>query len=86
MPSSNSRLSTEERRALEVLAKSADGCTTSIMLAHGFASSVLAQLITTGLATAKSEHIRAGQRAIDVTRVRITYAGRVGLARRPRAE
>jgi hypothetical protein len=72
----------EWRRALEVLAKSADGCSTSIMLAHGFASSVVAELIATGLATVKSEHIRAGQRTVDVTRVRITEAGRVALGRR----
>jgi hypothetical protein len=72
----------EWRRALEVLAKSADGCTTSILLAHGFPSTLVADLITLGLATAKSEHIQAGQRTADVTRVRITDAGRVALGRR----
>ena len=73
--------SADWRRALEVLAKSADGCTTSILLAHGFPSTVVADLITMGLATAKSERVRAGQRTIDVTRVRITEAGRVALGR-----
>jgi hypothetical protein len=54
MPLLNSRLSAGERRALQVLVKSADGHTTSIMLAHGFGSSVVAELIATSLAAAKS--------------------------------
>jgi hypothetical protein len=81
MPSSNSALSAEECRALDLLARSATGCTTSLLLAHGFSSSVVAELITAGLATAKSEHMRAGLRNIDVTRVRITDAGRAALER-----
>ena len=72
MSSSNSALSAEERRALGLLAKSANGCTTSLLLAYGFSSSVVAALITTGLATAKSERMRAGQQTFDVTRVRIS--------------
>jgi hypothetical protein len=71
----------EWRRALEVLARSADGCTTSILLAHGFPSTLVADLITSGLATAKSERVRAGQRTVDATRVRITEAGRGALGR-----
>ena len=67
--------STDWRRALEMLAKSANGCATSLLLAHGFTSSLGAELITTGFATAKSERMRAGQRTVDVTRVRITDAG-----------
>jgi hypothetical protein len=82
MASSNSALSTEERRALDVMARSANGCTTSILFAHGFSSSVVAELISTGLATAKSERMRVGQRPVDVTRVRITDAGRAALERR----
>jgi hypothetical protein len=80
MPSSNSALNGEERRALGMLARlSAIGCSTSILLAHGFTSSLVAELITAGLATAKSERMRAGQRTVDVTRVRITDAGRAAL-------
>jgi hypothetical protein len=79
MSSSNSALSAEERRALVMLAGSANGCTTSLLLAHGFSSSVVAELITAGLATAKTGRMRAGQRTVDVTRVRITHAGRVAL-------
>ena len=51
-------------------AKANPGCTTSILLPHGFTSTIIAELITTGLATAKSERMRAGQRTVDVTRVR----------------
>jgi hypothetical protein len=81
MPSSNSALGAEERRALDLLAKSGAGCTTSVLLAHGFSSSVVAELITAGLATAKSGRMRAGQRNLDVTRVRITDAARAALKR-----
>jgi hypothetical protein len=48
----------------------------ALLLAHGFSSSVVAELITAGLATAKSERMRAGQQNLDVTRVRISDAGR----------
>jgi hypothetical protein len=81
MSSSNSALSAEERRALDLLAGSPAGCTTSILLAHGFSSSIVADLISAGLATAKSGRMRAGQRNLDVTRVRITDAGRAALER-----
>ena len=81
MSSSNAALSAEERRALELLAGPANGCTTSLLLAHGFSSAVVAELITTGLATAKSERMRAGQRDVDITRVRITDAGHAALER-----
>ena len=62
-------------------AKASPGCTTSILLVHGFTSTIIAERITTGLATAKSERMRAGQRTVDVTRVRITDAGRAALER-----
>jgi hypothetical protein len=53
--------SAEERRALDLLAGSANGCTTSLLRAHSFSSSVVAELITAGLATATSGRMRAGQ-------------------------
>jgi hypothetical protein len=49
--------------------------------AHGFTSSLIARLITTGRATAKSERMRAGQRSVDVTRIWVTDAGRAALER-----
>jgi hypothetical protein len=72
-------LDPDHRLALTLLAGSADGCTTMILLALGVASTLVAALIADGLATAKVEHVRAGSRPVDVTRVRITDAGRAAL-------
>jgi hypothetical protein len=63
------------RRALTLLAASADGATEAILLAHGFAVELLADLVRTGLATAHYERVFAGKRAIRVTRVKITKTG-----------
>jgi hypothetical protein len=64
------------RRALELLAVSPDGCTEAIMVAHGFAANMLADLIRDGLATAGTERVVAGGRSIEVARVRVTDTGR----------
>ena len=68
------------RRALELLAGSRDGATEAIMLAHGFTVELLVELIRAGLATATTERLVAGERAMEVARVRITEAGRQVLA------
>ena len=60
--------SAERRR----LAASPDGCTAAILLAHGFKSYRLVELINA---------VIAGDRAIQVTRVQITDAGRQALDR-----
>jgi hypothetical protein len=39
------KLSDEQQRALKLLAGSPDGCTTSIMMAHGFTPELLAALV-----------------------------------------
>jgi hypothetical protein len=65
-----------------VLAASPDDCTEAIMLAHGFKLSLLVDLIRDGLASAKSERVIAGRRTVEVACMRITDAGRQGLARR----
>src|SRR5215472_9233188 len=75
------RRSAERRRALELLAASPDGCTAAILLAHGFKSDRLVELINAGLASVTTERVIAGDRAIQVTRVRITDAGRQALDR-----
>jgi hypothetical protein len=69
----------DRRRAIELLARSPDGMTEAMLLAHGFTVDMLADLIRAGLATAKTERIVAGGRPIEVTRVRITDAGRQAL-------
>ena len=70
----------DRRRALELLAASHDGATEAIMLAHGFTVELLVELIRAGLATATAERLAAGERAMEVARVRITEAGRQVLA------
>lgn len=48
----------DRRRALELLDASPDGCTESIMLAHGFTVDLLVELVRAGLATAQTERSR----------------------------
>ena len=72
----------KHRRALALLASSAHGCTEAILLAHGFSIPLLVELVRAGLANASSERVHAGNREIEVTRVRITAAGREALAGR----
>ena len=52
------------------------------MIAHGFTVEQMVELVRAGLATATAERVMAGKRPIDVTRVRITDAGRRVLTKR----
>ena len=70
------------RRALEMLAGSRDGVPEALMLAHGFSIELLVELVHAGLATASAERTAAGRHPVEVTRVRITDAGRGALAGR----
>jgi hypothetical protein len=54
--------------------------TEAILLAHGFTIEQMVELIRDGLATAKTERMVAGGRPMEVSRVRITDAGRRSLA------
>ena len=69
-------LSTEQRRALSLLAGSPGGVTEAMMLAHGVTASVLRDLVSAGLATMQPEKTRCAARIIQVVRVLITDAGR----------
>ena len=71
-------------RALEVLADTPQGATPALLAAHGFSSAVISELIDSGLATSTTEVILADGRPVEVTRVRITDAGRAALERRRR--
>jgi hypothetical protein len=66
----------DQRRALELLAASADGCTEAIMIAHGFTVEARVEIVRAGLASARAERVVAGNRTIEVARLRITEAGR----------
>jgi hypothetical protein len=70
------RLGKDEREALLLLADAGNGCTQSILMAHGFAIVVLHDLVRDGLATATRESAITARRGIVVTRPRITDAGR----------
>ena len=54
------------------------------MLAHGFTVEQTVELVRAGPATAQPERVRAGDRAVEVTRIRITGAGRRVLTDRHR--
>jgi hypothetical protein len=70
----------EQCRALRLLAGSPHGCTEAIMLAHGFTTEILGRLVLDGLATATRGIMYAGNRPIEVTRLRITDIGWQALA------
>jgi hypothetical protein len=59
-----------------------DGCTEAIMLAHGFTTERMIDLVRAGLATATAARVVAGRHTIEVARVRITEAGRRALTGR----
>ena len=67
---------TDYRRAPELLAGSADGCTEALMLVHGFTVAHMVELVRAGLATAHAERMVADSKVIEIARVRITEAGR----------
>jgi hypothetical protein len=71
----------QRRRALELLEASIDGCTEAIMLAYGFKTELLVELVNAGLATASIEGRVAGGRRVEVIRMRITAAGRRALTK-----
>jgi hypothetical protein len=64
-------------RALELLAGSAEGCTETLLGAHGFTGMQIDGLVEAKLATSSTRAVRAGERLVEVTMVRITDAGRV---------
>ena len=77
------RLSTEQRRALAMLATAGrNGAPQALLSAYGFDASMIAELVNHGLATLTAEKVRAGGKLIAVAKVRITEAGQDALAER----
>jgi hypothetical protein len=73
-------LALDQREALNLLARSAHGHRESILLAHGLPTETLRSLLRDGLIIAEREPaFLSGGKAIVVTRVRITDAGRRAL-------
>ena len=74
------RLAGYRCQALEILSGAGPSGYTTLLaqMAQGFTADMLAGLVH-GLATAATETVRAGGRAIEITRVKITDAGRRAL-------
>jgi hypothetical protein len=74
-----SRRQPDRQRALALLASCPDGCPEALMVAHGFSIELMVELVGEGLASTTEERVRAGRQTLEVTRVRITDAGRRAL-------
>jgi hypothetical protein len=74
-----SRRQRERQRALALLASCPDGCPEALLVAHGFSIELMVDLVGEGLASTTDERVRAGKQTLEVTRVRITDAGRRAL-------
>jgi hypothetical protein len=71
------KLNDERRRALRLLARSPNGCTQAILMAHGFPTEMLEELVMAGLAKASSEEMPRGRRKrMKVVWMQITECGR----------
>ena len=71
------------RRALELLAASIRQGRSADVLAYDVGPEVLTALVRAGLASEHAEHLAVpGGQPIEITRVRITDAGRQALAKR----
>jgi hypothetical protein len=77
-------ITADDRRLLELLAAADDGATDALLLAKGFTVYQMVGLVRAGLATAEPEHIFATGRPVEISRVRITGAGRRALVERRR--
>jgi hypothetical protein len=55
------------------------GCPEALILANGFDIELLLGLVRAGLATIATETVRAGDRMLGISNVRITDAGRQAL-------
>ena len=69
-------VTSEERRALALLANDPNGATEARLVEQGFSVPMLARLVVDGLVVARHE---AGGRTVDIVRVKITDAGRAAL-------
>jgi hypothetical protein len=74
------KLSDEQLRALLFLARHPKGCTEAVLMAHGFPSEMLEELVTTGLAKASPEEMKIARRLRKVLCFQITDAGRKAAA------
>jgi len=70
------RLNVERRQALNLLASRRSGINEELLVGgHRFSRRMLAGLVSTGLATAERQRLKANDKTIEVVRFRITRAG-----------
>jgi hypothetical protein len=74
------KLTNEQRRALRILARSPNGCTEAILLAHGFEIAMLGKLVLDGFARAETHDTMAASRRMKVVWLQISAAGRKAIA------
>jgi hypothetical protein len=74
------KLGDEQLRALLLLARSPNGCTEAVLMAHGFPSEMLEELLTTGLVKASPEGMRIARRRRKVLCFQIAEVGRKAAA------
>jgi hypothetical protein len=69
-------ISTEQRRALEMLADAeSGGSTIEMLIEDGVPAEMVADLVRNGLARMQGDTVKVGGRAIEIIRVQITDAG-----------
>jgi hypothetical protein len=69
-------ISTEQRRALEMLADAESrGSTIEMLIEDGVPAEMVADLVRNGLASMQGDTVTVGGRAIEIIRVQITDAG-----------
>jgi hypothetical protein len=77
----NDQLTDDQHAALTMIAGSPRGVTEPLLVdVHGFAVELLVGLVRATLASVAPETMRSGGRVVEVTRLRITDAGRRALA------
>jgi hypothetical protein len=72
----------DERRVLEMLAAADNGSTDALLLGYGFKLEMMLGMVGAGLVTASAERAAVAGHAVEITRMRITEAGRQALAER----
>jgi hypothetical protein len=70
----------ERQRALQLLARSATGCTETLMLAHGFSAETLGRLVIDGFASVERGTMLAGERQLTVRWMEITDFGHAAIS------
>ena len=85
------KLTDEQQRALRLLARSPNGCTKAVLMAHGCPIEMLEKLVTAGLAEAWSEDVvsphpgrslwQPGRRRRSIGWMGITEEGRKAIAK-----